>query len=405
MSFETPDIEPELPSPTEVLVVEEEIAESSREGANLIPTTNTVEVPVVSVTREALGEGWQERSFGVLSEEETMLLRESLDDTTTRTLREGLESEVQKAYDILSRIFKERGQNTEVGLVNNGGKIDCVVKSHIDGDIFYTFLKTTGSGFGAGNSDDGLALAVLSPYKTGVLNSETGEVFSLDHLLGTVKNQTIAFLEVEGKKHDNNFVQPEIDNNDNTSYTTMTSLPSDASDFGTVLHEVGHVLRDNFGVSEKGSSHLRHSTSLSRAAKDSSGYRDSTELLQAQLHLVEEERGANAVALSILKEMSKRGFKIASSSNLDLIRGKSERALKTYDFMPFNPGDKLSQRSIPPRFSGEMRAESRKLQSLLRKMKLGTEALNNFDPETGEMITNNPARQREILEKQTETSM
>lgn len=342
----------------------------------------------------ALGPDWKERAFsGSLDPKELAALTSEVDPEMAEQRKVQLPKSVQDSFDATRIVLRENGSNAKVKLVETESGHKILVQSQIDSDIVYAFMEPNRV---VGTVATGEKLmSVFVPQKFGVFNPQSGATFSLDRVVDIDKMNNIAFMEIEGKRHKHEMQLTSIKKDGSGEFDTMTNFPLNSQELANLFHEVGHRIRVTEHVS-RGDHERRAAAYAIAEGKLQAGADDLDSARQA---LISEERGADAISLTLLRELRKAGFSSASANNLAKIKKRNELYLQTYDGEPFVPADRLEKRKIAPQFSNTMRAEAKKLARFLKERGLDESSLNNFDPDTGKSVGNNPKRQREILEK------
>lgn len=349
--------------------------------------------------RDYLGEDWEKRAFSdnlSVDEKRALLVHTSEEDSRILANSKGISSEAYVNFVQTKFVLESNAPNVEVSLVEIGGKIQMLTKSNIGGDIFYSFTDPDLVVRGSRISEDDVKLkSTVVSDKLGLFDPKTEQVFSLDAISDPKDRQImILFHEIEGMRHHANSQITELKTS-GSHFTTLTNFPLNVEELEVLLHEIGHLLLNKRYISD--GIYERKGADYDKAFGRKPANAD--ELKAARQTVVGEERAAHAVAYSFLRKLNHAGFSVGSSENLKKIRDRTESALLTYDGIDFIPHDHIEQRAIPTQFSDQLRRETRKLISYLKKKNLGVNEIPNFDTDSGEPIGNNPKRQREILEK------
>jgi hypothetical protein len=343
---------------------------------------------------ELLGEDWKERS-----------IFSSLDDVLTEDQKESIEKRKEISIDEassdievfsaeLNTIFQNKGKSFEATIIENSdGEQEVFISGTIGKDKIFQIV----SNYLKVDNLEGDEALVWSPTTMGIV-SEEGSVFMIDPLLKRDENEMsdMAFIEIGGRDYRRN-MQVSLGKN---SEDIIILLPETTEQMGILAHELGHLFRAR-DIKERGIEEA-FNASLSEFKKISETgltYNNEADLTNYETRKIKatEERGAWAVGLSILREVGKEtGIECGSDEAIKELLSRSERALGTYDSVPYSLSEQLEDKMIPV-FSQAKKAAARVLHDKKSSEGVSYQDIPSFDNKTGENIANDPEKIETIL--------
>ncbi|OHA86151.1 MAG: hypothetical protein A2123_03280 [Candidatus Zambryskibacteria bacterium GWB1_40_5] len=355
----------------------------------------------VRFTMEGLFFGdWQSNSF---QDTVPRNLTEAINNR--RYIKEASESTSRFELDVwtFSRLLKLNGyENTEVFIIDFAGKKEMVTLTQMGEDFFMTIANEGGRYIKADETNQDNADFVWYPHTTYILSGDTKAIFSLGKLINKIPDEvhelghrTVRYsIPSEKYQQDSNY-HAHLSNTNDTIISFK--LPQTIQDLAGLLHESGHMVRHRMfqimGLEE---------LSVDARKKYNHPYftpvhYDGLNDFDARQIVANEERGAWAIALSISRELIKRGIRFGDQDAEKTIAEFSQWCLDTYDKTKYHgeATDDVDSK-VAPSFSDETRKERRKLLDDIEK-NLAT--IFRFDPETGERIDNDPKRMRGVSDE------
>lgn len=347
--------------------------------------------------KELLGDDWKERS-----------IYQSFDDAFSKQEIEAIKN--RKVFSVedartpletfsaeLNNVFKSKNSTYECSVIENqDGKKDMFILGKIGQDYIYQVVDLE-----ATNQKTNSESFVWSPKSWGIV-SENGETFKIDPLYKIEgedirKSSDMVFIvKRRGEYTDNMHVSGGVDG-------TITILPETYQDIGVVMHELGHLLRNKlidkkgldgaFSASYSGFEKISKTHSTSNPGAKLTNYQ--TRVIEAQ-----DERGAWAVGLSILREVgNSTGIESGSLKSIREIVKRAEGSLSTYDSVSYTLAEQPGGNEIPT-FSQRSRKDARSLHKKVTGMGLKYSDLPSFDERTGENIANNPEKINRLIDEE-----
>lgn len=186
-------------------------------------------------------------------------------------------------------------------------------------------------------------------------------------------------------------------------HTINASPPLYRNEWNVLMHELGHVLTEDYLSNVLSPKELLDYTNLKlKTIGKMQDYIDNEGVVslentmdyQERKWLTWSERKANALALQ-LGRVIEENLSLGRNSLSD--KEKLQSTINTYEGFPYDVTTTPNNARIPA-FEKKSRANSRTLESLIRQMRGGGyEQQKNFDDQTGEHIGNNPAKQIESI--------
>ncbi len=279
---------------------------------------------------EILGDGWVERCSGgllksVLSEDEQKAIELGVEPAL-----EGDDSKENAQALWLKTIFDQNHSPYRVLLTEQkDGTKQIVAVGTINGDVVIQFI----SHLEVFESKDGNKLAKWIPKKFFV--SGEGGVIKLHELVANA-NQSVS-----GKNIDlvfyadsNDAVRKYVSGGMDSLYAHSKN-PVNIDSMARVLHEIGHALRKRALSAKEMSIQDELVVQGNRVNKTQKLFHKENTHSNYQLrkYRADEERGAWAVPISILRELGKYvNLNITSKDTIDELLQIAERSLETYDY-------------------------------------------------------------------------
>lgn len=188
-----------------------------------------------------------------------------------------------------------------------------------------------------------------------------------------------------------------------TDHTINASPPLYRGEWNVLMHELGHVLTEDYLSNVLSPKELLDYTSLKLKTIgkmqdyiDNGGFVSLENIMdyQERKWLAWSERKANALALQ-LGRVIEENLNLGRNSLSD--KEKLQSTISTYEGFPYDVTSTPTSARIPS-FEKNSRANARTLQGLIHTIRGGSyNQQKNFDDQTGEHIGNNPAKQIESI--------
>lgn len=339
---------------------------------------------------EILGQDWKQKCI-------FQNVASTLENEGVKSLNDGeevspnkAESTLEKSISEANRVFDKNSTPYHARLIVDAqGTEKAFIVGKIGNDSVYITTDNVLTDY-----DPKRARTISFIPNTIGLVSKSGQVLSIDKILQLRKNpnesNSLAFIEIEGRDFKAGINIRQGNEND-----TITSLPKNYIQLGTLLHEIGHLLRKRI-ILRKPSLELAATAARNEFDRtESPDQRRKLTMYQARKIRAGGERSASAIGISLLRDAGQFiGLDCASHEATNTMFKDEERALKTYDQAPYM-FDEHDENSPIPAFSQEMRRFARKLHQEMKKHNRRYSSLPNFDQYTGENLANNP---KKILE-------
>jgi hypothetical protein len=241
--------------------------------------------------------------------------------------------------------------------------------------------------------------AAFEADKTGLV-AKDGEVFSVDGLM-TEEGKDTKF---EFKFSDNKDFKKNYCGIGENYEVVACVLPETPEQLGYFSHELAHAVsvRDMRDIPNQLDTYNQGHEKFEKLELGEAFVANNEDELNSQQVReikVKEERGAWATGISLLREVGKTiPLENSATQNVGLMIKESERALRTYDYMPYNLLQQKDEDKIPA-FSKEVREKSRELHKVMKEKGISYKDLPNFDDNTGQSIGNDPERLIEEVNK------
>jgi len=309
----------------------------------------------------------------------------SIDNRRTPEQHE-VETDMESWVYQVNGVFRDKNSTYHASVIESGkGEQEVFIEGEIGVDKIYATTSVVGVGVvGDKNTFN------FVPDRVGLITKD-GKVFSVDGLMheeGITTN--IVFITSVEKNQDDYFRLTIGKNFDRLK----SGLPETTEDVGRFLHELGHEIRARKRRADLGQMMSFHEAHIQF---EKSGEGNNMSLEQDRKIMMDEERGAWAVGISLLREVGKSiDLDASSTENVGLIIRDSESALRTYDCYSYNITSQ-SEESRLPSFSREMRNASKQLHKQMKEKGIRYQDLSNFDDISGMPIGNNPKKQIERI--------
>jgi hypothetical protein len=260
-------------------------------------------------------------------------------------------------------LFSQNGSTFHARrITDESGKQRALIAGRVGKDILYQTTKYEHSGN---------KMISFSPNTLGLV-SENGQVLRIDKVLELRRRSnevtTLVFMEFSGRKHRASMQQFKftVDKDMATLFENdiCSILPENFEQTGSFLHEVGHLLRRR--VQARNHPLLQAYATANNEFYQSydTGYNQETMTLtpfQSREIKAQEERGAWAIAVSLIKEAGQPiGLDCSSPQATESMLKFAEKSLKTYDTVPYIILGQEKDKPVPA-FSNEIINEMKKL--------------------------------------------
>lgn len=271
----------------------------------------------------------------------------------------------------INALLISNGVEATAFLVGNGESKKIMISGTLGGDTYLMSVVHVG--------DQGMTMAI--GCNKVLLLSRDGKLFDVSTL---PDNNDLDSVFILSQNRSSRAIFAQIDSSNFLG--TVSCFPESVTDWYKYFHEIAHQIRRNIKTDEEVITYL---TAL-KNYKDS-GANDQGSLMrirnsESRQMVAEEERGAWAVAISVLREAN-RLLDIDLGSRDMLVEAERlyEKSLLTYDNVPYPINQHDGLEPIPA-FSRKSRTASKRLHDILSGSMLGYEDLQNFDMDTGEPL-------------------
>ena len=344
---------------------------------------------------ELLGENWKQDC--VFDNLQAALPKEARDIEAARDIDPNrAETETEKFVVQANSMFEANKSPYKSTLITDeSGAQSAYLTGDVEGDKVYQIVRK----YMSMSDSKGSPVLAWVPDKIGFIGT-SGKVFSLDGALHAAAHKEAAndllFMEFSGRKFDANMQVKREE-----AHGTTTYLPENVEQLDTLFHEVGHLLRQR-RFAESPNVLAASDVALkefNQVAKTRTAYNPDANLstYTARKIVVDEERGASAAGISLIREAGKEvGLNCASKKAIDRMLAQDEKDLSTYDRVPYSFIGHDNDKPIPA-FSKFQRTAARKLSRIVKRLNLTYDAMPSFDQQTGENLASNPAKLSEQL--------
>lgn len=289
-------------------------------------------------------------------------------------------------------VFKDDKDKQKVYIEGNTGKD----KLYVEASFFSAVLLGTNN-----------TLITFGVNRIGFKTQDT-KILSLDKLLENNDIKTdLVFQSSSHIKSKTNMAVSYKEDGDLVDTGVLCALPENPVDIGVLFHEIGHIVRSiDFITKPEQQKAISESYKKFEEIVENRTLpltnQDNLNSYQVRKIKTDEERGAWATGISIIREVGKEiDFSAGSTENVGNIIKRSEDALKTYDSIPYRITKHESKNNLVPTFSREMKKVARELRDKIKNSNIEYSDIPNFDENTGEAIGSNPKRIIEQVDKLT----